>query len=173
MFLKLYPLPQCQGRRAVFCSLLPYSANQKVDLLYCDGHCLLLQVWYTPEDERRTTFQYMYITIYIPQRVYSDQLNPLAPYIQVYSTCSVILNMPNVRWRWQPLIVLFVQMSFKFQSPAHHTGHLILVWKDSCWFNTPVAHSVCWRNRVFQNMLNLQYFRGGFILNVSLNSLCW
>ena len=97
--LKLDSLPHCKVRRATFCSLLPYSAAQKVDLLYCDGHCPLLKVWYTPEDERRTTFHNTYITIYIPQRVDSDQLNPLAPYIQVYSTCSVMLKMPNVRWR--------------------------------------------------------------------------
>lgn len=99
MFLKLDPLPQCKGRRAVFCSLLSYSTAQKVDLLCCDGHCPLLQVWYTPEDERETTFQYKYITVYIPQRVDSDQLGPLAPYIQVYPTCSMTLKIPYFRWR--------------------------------------------------------------------------
>jgi hypothetical protein len=97
MFLKLDPLPQCKVRRAAFCSLLSYSAAQKVDLLYRDGHCPLLQVWYTPEDDRRTTLQDVYITIYIPQRVDSDQPNPLAPYIQVHPTCSVMLKIPNVR----------------------------------------------------------------------------
>jgi len=97
MFLKSDPLPQCKGRRAAFCSLLLYSAAQKVDLLYCDGHCPLLQVWYTPEDERRTILQNVYITVCIPQRVDSDQPNPLAPYIQVYPTCNVMLKMSNVR----------------------------------------------------------------------------
>jgi len=156
MFLKLDPLPQCKGRRATFCSLLLYSAAQKVDLLCCGGHCPLLQVWYTPEDERGTTFRNMYITVYIPQRVDSDQLNPLAPYIQVYPTCSRTLKMPYLRWRWQPLVALFMQISFKFWSPACHTGHLILVWKDSYSFNTPEAYSFYCRNKVFQNMLKLQ-----------------
>jgi len=97
MFLKLDPVPQCKGIRAAFYSLLPYSAAQKVDLSCCDGHCPLLQVWYTPEDGRG--IQNMYISVCIPQRVDSDQLNPLAPYIQVYQTCSMTLKMPYFRWR--------------------------------------------------------------------------
>jgi hypothetical protein len=40
-----------------------------------------------------------------------------------------MLITPNFQYRWESFNCLLVQLSFKFWSPSHHTGHLILVPK--------------------------------------------
>lgn len=46
------------------------------------------------------------------------------------SHVGAILKMPTARCRWRPFTGLLTQPLFKFQTPAHHTGHLVLVPKD-------------------------------------------